>query len=128
MTIQNHKENKLIFEAYKDKVIKEAEEQWKPVDVIPLELPGRTMPHNMSKDQPGYFTTGEVTYEDHDDSDFNREHGHGQLIRSSVKDVEVLTVDYLDAEENVVDITDQLSPEEIEAAKDAILNAWEASK
>ena len=124
MTVKNLQENKLIFEAYKAKVIKEDLEKWQNHSEIPLEL-HRRPPTDMDPENPGYFVTGEVTFDTSDDSDFDRESGYGQLTHNKVADIEVTTVDYLNTEGVAVDITDTLTPEELVIARDTLQAAWE---
>jgi len=123
MTIKILQENKSIFDAYKASVIKEGIEKWQNHSEIHLDLPRRP-PVDMDPETPGYFVTGEVTYNSTDDSDFDREHGYGSHQHISQEEIEVTTVDYLNTDGQAVDITDTLSPEELKLAEDALLDAW----
>lgn len=123
MTIKTLQENKSIFAAYKASVIKEDIEKWQNSSEIHLDLPRRP-PVDMDPENPGYFVTGEVTYNSEDDSDLDMEYGYGSHQHISEEEIEITTVDYLNTEGNAVDITDTLTPEEIKLAEDALRDAW----
>lgn len=117
----------LIWEQYKQSKLNEwhGETDYGTYEgeLIEFKLPNRIPPDALDPNDVTYFVSGEVEYEDYTETDRDPEYGHGQFSRRKIIDITIETVDYVNRNEEAVNILAELTPDELAIAKEALAQA-----